>query len=177
MTSGGFLLLCPPPSASSSDMGLSVPSAMELKATELIRTEGSSTTRLLKLQSLCLAWSGRHLPTSLCPGGAAGGNDQSSCPGINSLGSREESCRAQIQGENFCLMKVISLSRAFNISLRLLIAVDLDLPHRPPCLPAAPAPQLSTIAAQSVKWKENCPEVERALATFQHCAERFPCTG
>ena len=39
----------------SSDLGLSAPSAMELTATALIRTEGSATARLLKLQPL-------HLP-------------------------------------------------------------------------------------------------------------------
>ena len=45
---------------------LPVPSAMELTATELIRTEGSTTTRLLKLVSVpSIQW---EAPAYMCPG-------------------------------------------------------------------------------------------------------------
>lgn len=94
-----FSFLCPlssptPMAPHSSDMGLSVSSAMELRATEFIGTQRSTTASLLKLQSLCLPSSGRHLPTSLCPGWAAGGKDWGSHPNVSSLRSRDEFCKA-----------------------------------------------------------------------------------
>lgn len=67
LTSVGFLLLWPPSPLvpHSLDTSLPVPNAMELTATELIRTEGSTTTRLLKLVYVpFIQW---EAPAYMCP--------------------------------------------------------------------------------------------------------------
>lgn len=79
-----------------------------ITATELIRTEGSTATWLLKLQP--------HLPPGgrsiychlgpLCPGGEVGGGGvQGSCPDVSPLGSRGGSPGALIQGRSSAIWK------------------------------------------------------------------------